>query len=228
MNEIIATLEGASRLHGTINKFFRLMVKAGATLEHIKMLIGSRAKRNNLVAYLEAGCPRLTSEMLGRIYTFLRHSGQVTIQALTDKHDPQAFFQARSGLYVWDGFKNLVLKFAKPVSDVPAVTLDRFELERKASDHEIIKDLGDGAIFRDASLFCAYLAYLIKQQPNGEKGVLLNDGKANLFIVEVNGQTVVVNVRWSSGRREWDVGAHPPDDCHWHAGDQVLAPATAT
>ncbi len=59
MDKTIATLEDISKMMGTIGKFFRLMFKAGATLEHVKMLIGSREKRTNLVDYLKAGCPKV-------------------------------------------------------------------------------------------------------------------------------------------------------------------------
>ena len=40
-------------------KFFRVMVKAGASLEQFNAPMQSIAKRRNLVAYLKLGCPKV-------------------------------------------------------------------------------------------------------------------------------------------------------------------------
>ena len=228
--ETIATLIGVSKMFDMFAKFFRLMAKAGVTTEHVKMLINNRMARVNLVEYLQAGCPKLANAAVAvkvAAYNFLKPIGQTEVLEQTGKFNPRAFFEIGDGLYIWDGFKNLVLEFANLVSNVPALTLGKFQLVKNATDLRIRSELPEGYLFRDPSLLCAHIALLIKRQPNGKAGELLNNGYANLFYLEVNGEVVVVDVRWRTHHREWYVYAHQLDDDQWYAGNQVFSATAA-
>lgn len=156
---------------------------------------------------------------------FLRYLGTEVIPDLPVA-DIRGFFKTRSGLWVSDDFKNLVLKHAQSESACSGFSQDRLELKKPADGFQIRDDL-QGGIFRDVNYFCRYLMYLLEQQKGGKAGTLLNNGRANLFVIEVNGLPVVVHVHWRSVLREWLVRAYPPG-LPWDAGNQVLAPATAT
>ncbi len=78
-----------------------------------------------------------------------------------------------------------------------------------------------GSEFEETTL--AQIYTLIERQKNGEKGVFLNNGYANIFYVkDVNGVLRAVDVRWSvSG---WHVDAYSVTDPNeWFDGYQVFS-----
>ena len=83
--------------------------------------------------------------------------------------------------------------------------LPRFLLTRITTGQEL-KSACPKSIFT-ATEFCSWLAVKIAKQPNGKTGELLANGYANLFLVEVNGEVVLVDVDWYSGNQEWGVDA---------------------
>jgi hypothetical protein len=228
--DTIATLIDELRAFDMIAKFLRIMAKAGVTIEHIKLLINNRVARANLVTYLQAGCPKLAKAVVAVkaiVYNFLKPIGQTEVLRRTAEFNPQAFFKTGDGLYIWDGFKDLVLKSVEPVSEIPALTLGKFQLVENACDREIRSELPEGHLFHDPSLLCALIAGLIQQQSNGKAGTLLNNGYANLFYLEVNGKVVVVAVNSRADDQRWHVGARQLADHRWHAGNQVLSATAA-
>lgn len=126
---------------------------------------------------------------------------------MTGPHDPSAFWQTRSGLYVYDDFQNRVAAAAKPTEvGTKFKKLPRFKLGRNATGEEL-KDARPNGIWT-ATDFCPWLAAKLAKQANGEKGEFLNNGWANLFLVEgVRGGVFVVDVDWDDGG--WSV-------CTWH------------
>jgi len=156
----------------------------------------------------------------------LRLLAEFVLPEQVGNFNPQQFFRTRSGLCVWDDFKDLVLKFAKPVSGVVATTIRKHELVKPANDSQIRSGLPEGHVFQ-ASELCGHLAGMILRQPNGGAGQLLNNGYANLFYVQVGSEVVVVGVLWSAGYRRWSVFAFQLDVSQWRAGRQVLSRATA-
>lgn len=138
--------------------------------------------------------------------------------------DPREFFKTRTGLYVWDGFRDRILAATKEVQAVPAVEIKSFDLSKDANDAEIRGKLPQDHIFEDVSTFCALLAGMIEGQPNGKKGDLLANGYANIFYVcGESGAVFAVDVRWVSDYRKWRVGVSPLFDDRWGAGDRAFS-----
>ena len=130
-------------------------------------------------------------------------------------YDPKGF-KTRKGLWVSDDFQSRVGKKAKPVNDLPTITLTSGDLARNAYDREIKVDpvMPTNHVFESESEFVAYLDQMISKQPNGEKGDLLNNGYWNIFYVA----GCVVYVYWYSVYRRWNVNAWSLDDFNWYAG----------
>ena len=88
--------------------------------------------------------------------------GPVTV-ALTNPHDPAAFYQTRAGLYVYRDFRDHIVRQAKPTDSASPVTLRRFVLERNASDKEIEDELGANHVFTETEV-CWIVAEMIGKQ----------------------------------------------------------------
>lgn len=144
-------------------------------------------------------------------------NGGVQFDAV-DSHDPQAFYQTRTGLWVSDEFRSRILSKAKPVKKLAAAVGKSYDLTQNAYDREITPGLPEGYSF-DESEVCASIATMIQKQPKGEAGDLLNNGYANLFYVA----GYVVDVYWNADRREWNVHAWELDDAYWNAGHRVFS-----
>lgn len=140
---------------------------------------------------------------------------------LTERHDPNEFFQTRSGLYVWPKFRSRVVANAKPMEASSKFKLEHALLTQNMTDQEIEKALPKNHLFDDG-VACAIIATLIAKQPNGEEGLLLNSGYSNLFYLS----SCVVFVFWFVDRRLWYVYAWDRGGCEWSAGVQVFSLAT--
>jgi hypothetical protein len=143
---------------------------------------------------------------------------QVSI-TLDDRRDPGAYFQTRSGLYVYGDFRSGVVSKAGPVAIGTSYKLDAADLGQDASDEAIESALSKDHIFAESPV-CAIIAQLIAKQANGEEGTLLNNGYANLFYTS----SFVVDVYWDSGRGEWRVDTWGRGDRGWGAGHRVFSP----
>lgn len=146
--------------------------------------------------------------------------GTVSV-TLSKSHDPNVFFQTRSGLYVWDDFRSRIVTQARPIAVGMAFELNNALLTKDMSDEEIESALPKNHLF-DESALCAIIASMISEQPDGKEGKLLNNGYANLFYAS----SCVVIVRWHADYRKWRVNAWKRDDNEWDAGRQVFSPAT--
>ena len=145
-----------------------------------------------------------------------KHEENTIVQ--TNKIDPKEFFKDRKGLYVWSSFEENILTKAES-SDPKEFKLNSFTLLTRASDEKIEKALGDNHMFSETDV-CAILASLIEKQPNGEEGILLNTGYANLFYTSDR----VVGVRWRGGG--WFVGGWRRRGYAWHGVGRVFSLAT--
>jgi hypothetical protein len=143
--------------------------------------------------------------------------GPVTV-ALTNPHDPAAFYQTRAGLYVYRDFRDRIVQKATPTPSVPPIRLHRFVLERDAPDKDIEAELGPNHVFTETEV-CWIVAEMIAKQQKGEPGDLLNNGYANLFYTPA----WVVNVGWGAGGREWDVGTWRRVGHVWRAGPSAFS-----
>lgn len=109
--------------------------------------------------------------------------------------------------------------FEKVESNVPACTLHSHRLTKSSVDKPILTELAD----RATTTF-AYLWELLKKQPKGEKGILLTNGRSNIFYIQdVIGNSWAVRLHWRAGGG-WYVRAYSvsyPDG--WNADDVVFS-----
>jgi hypothetical protein len=154
---------------------------------------------------------------------FLRTLGSVTVPTIPGKAKVLA---EGKGIWFGDNFKRWIATGLQQVSDLPETIWQSFETMKLAWDREIVSELPAGYVFKRHE-FCAYMARLVSLQLNGKVGILLSDGRANIFLVEdINGVVRTVNVYGNSGNREWSFGASGFDDDQWDGGYRVFA-ATA-
>jgi hypothetical protein len=138
----------------------------------------------------------------------------------------QEFFVTRSGLYVWNEFRDRILVIVKPAVAL-VHKLKHYDLPENMTDEKVREKLGNGHVFEDASVFSATLAKMIDAQANGEDGDLLNNGYTNIFYVRgLNGEVFAVVAFWISDGREWSVLAIRLGGCRWFAGGRAFS-ATA-
>lgn len=145
-----------------------------------------------------------------------------------ERIDPEQFFRAGSGVYVWDDFRTRIALQAKPIESAPNMQLATFTLIEKATDAQIRAELMEGHVFEDVSIFFYHLAGMIKAQADGIEGVLLNNGYANIFYAQVAAEVFAVRVRWNATDRWWSVSACRLGGSAWSAGRRVFSATAVT
>jgi hypothetical protein len=143
--------------------------------------------------------------------------GTVTV-ALTNPHDPDAFYKTRTGLYVYRDFRDRIVRQAKPTQSASPVTLRSFVLDRDASDKDIEAELGQNHQFSESEV-CWVVAEMIGKQEGGTAGDLDNTGKANLLYTP----SWVVRVRWLADDCEWFVLTWRRGGLDWDAGNSAFS-----
>lgn len=191
------------------------------TGEEMQYLISNPAelKRRLLALKMESAMVGFTETAL------LRPVATQIVPARTKSFDPKRFYQNRKGLDVWDTFVDrLDLRSRKAVASTPERTYVSLELKQNVYDRDIRAELPEHhlSMLED-------IAALIKAQWGGKEGILLNNGRANIFYVEgKNGEVFAVNVNWNADDREWNVNDWRLDENgEWNAGNQVLCPSHA-
>lgn len=155
----------------------------------------------------------------------LKPVAQATVPARTKPVSVAEFYQTRPGLYVYDTFAGrLDLGARQAVDSAPVRPYVASLLKANAYDTDIRKELPDTHLSTLEDI-----AGLIEAQPNGQSGLLLNNGWANIFYVEgKNGEVFAVFVDWYSDRHEWLVVDYELDEfVKWDAASQVLCPGNA-
>ena len=130
--------------------------------------------------------------------------------------------------YLGDNFKAWFLAGVGKIEDPISKQILRYgklrksatDMPRKPGEAAIIPELG-GETKVETTL--SEMFSLIRKQPDGEEGVLLNNGWANiLYIRDQNGVLRAVSVDWSDGG--WDVSADSVENSNeWSAGRQVFS-----
>ncbi len=120
--------------------------------------------------------------------------------------------------YLGGNFKNWFL--GKEEQPFCGSTLKYGKLTRYSVDRPILKELGGD---EKAETTLTELFFLMEKQPNGESGLLLANGYANIFYVkDSSGVLRAVSARWFGGG--WGVDADAvtgPDG--WRGGGQVFS-----
>jgi hypothetical protein len=143
--------------------------------------------------------------------------GPVTV-ALTNPHDPDAFYQTHAGLYVYRDFRERIVRKARPTPSVPPIRLHRFVLDRDALDRDIEAELGPNHLFTETEV-CWIVAEMIGMHKRGTAGDLDNTMNTNLFYTPF----WVVSVYWSARGRGWRVDTWGRDAYAWDAGDSAFS-----
>ena len=114
--------------------------------------------------------------------------------------------------------------YGKIEHDVPAVTLNIYELRKSATNNQLIAELGGKDMVKTN---LAYMAQLIRAQPQGQNGPLLTNGEANVFYVEnCAGELGPVDCNWHSSRLKWEIiGNLFSYPSRWRAGEQFFSPS---
>lgn len=120
--------------------------------------------------------------------------------------------------FAWDNFKNNFVP--KVETDIQAGELKIHKLLRDSLDKPIIAELG-----ANHETYLADLWAMLLEQPNGEKGKLLVNGRANIFYIrDVEGVLWAVSVGWGPAYGGWvlcpDSVSFPAP---WDADDQVVS-----
>lgn len=160
--------------------------------------------------------------------TVVRHlSSSVAVMVTGSKRNLKEFYQTRTGLWLFENFKKLILADL-PEGEVASAEsrLVRADLEQEANDGEIDSELPKGNVFKNRDHFLCYLATLIEDQWGGKDGELLSNSFANIFHVQIGKVPFSVNVYWGRDASEWFCYAGPLDAVRWDAGRRVFG-ATA-
>ena len=170
------------------------------------------------VVPVEPSKPELLLDLLGTATTLATTGRFVakTAFVVNIKHNAKVLISA-----VWDNFTSWFLSGdGKTEDSISEQTLRYHELRESSVDGPIITELGGEA---KAETTLSEMFSLMENQGNGKDGVLLNNGRANIFYVrDQNGVLRAVRVRWSVGG--WDVIARSVElPLRWNDGDRVFS-----
>jgi len=163
---------------------------------------------NRLKGVVQEGLPPI--EPPPPLLVFDEHVATAT---LDKRHVPAEFWRDTDeapARRVWGTFATTVVARAKPREPSSVVKVPYANLSRATTVRDILAYPGVGDF--DPTNLSALIAEMIGQQPNGEAGNLLNDGRGNLFPCG----SVLVVVDWSDFDRRWDV-------VDWSPGGEVRA-----
>lgn len=108
---------------------------------------------------------------------------------------------------------NFRLRFLEKIENpVAEATLCYAKLIKSSHNGSILAELGEGAETTLAQMYA-----LMERQPHGQEGVLLTNGWANIFYVDINGKLHAVRVLWRGGG--WFVPADPVTFPHGRGGE---------
>jgi hypothetical protein len=206
----IDTLDDATSALGTALKLLRVLVTGGATLEQLQAPISNRSKRSNLLAYLAADCPKFVGMELVSppvpVSSLLEPVTTVDVEGIDEFVASGKFREGETidGVKIWSLGGNFKTSFVgKSEKDIAPATLRIQKLRKASLDTPIRNDIG--ADNEETAL--GQFWELLKKQGQGQAGVLLVNGWANIFYIrDQNGTLWAVLARWFSGLG-WCVGA---------------------
>ena len=145
----------------------------------------------------------------------LRSLGCVSVAPPEKPFDPKKFFRNRKGFIHSDEFYEHFLSQCSKNKDAKKVRLAFFDLIDPSYDHQIKKELPKGS----SAVALWQIAYLIKQQWNGEAGPLLCGEKDyNIFY---EGEYVLALGR--SKERGWGLGTlHTDQTDFWPRNTRIF------
>lgn len=191
--------------HGTLIDLFEKLAgqKGEAWLENL----------NELKKLLRKGCVAKPT------YKVLRPVAPKSTEPRPFKAN-ETFFSKSSGVKMVPHGSNFTAWFTgKAEENIPTGDLVPFVLTEYAYDNEIVANLGGE---EKAETTLGEIWRLLERQANGEEGVLLTNGYANIFYVrDVNGVLRAVDVLWRGGG--WNAYALALGGGGWSGGDRVFS-----
>ncbi|OGZ52786.1 MAG: hypothetical protein A3B25_02935 [Candidatus Ryanbacteria bacterium RIFCSPLOWO2_01_FULL_48_26] len=153
-----------------------------------------------------------------RTYQILRPVAQPPATNRSFRAD-DTFFNKKSGVKMGEHSSNFKNWYAsKTEENAPEGMLVPLTPTQNVSDKEIIADIGGE---EKAEVTLTEIWRLIERQANGEEGILLNNGRANIFYVrDVNLVLRAVDVYRNDN---WLVHASALDDYGWHSDYRVFS-----
>lgn len=141
---------------------------------------------------------------------------EINLQDLLEKAPLQFSFELM-------GLVSVLLDKMRSISGIPAITLQRFDLQRAANSDKVSKELPVGI---DLDSFFIHFVWLMSQGLDGELGKTLsriNPGCINLFLVQVDGNDAFIAVYWNGDNREWYCDIYTSlSNFGWKAGYQFF------
>lgn len=203
-----------------LSELYKEFVKRGGTEEQLGELLKTDSPAipefaERLVS-MANGAKKLALKYLKRI-------GNIVVK--TSASVKSSFFKTDGAvkLYFWDNFKSWILS-AIP-EEIPAFegTVLKTQLTRSMKDSDIHKELVNPTPFAVVE-FAAIIIHLLLKQAKGEDGVLLNNGYANIFYVQLaDGRVGAVGVCWCSDDQGWGFRACDLGGGTWLGGHAVFS-----
>lgn len=201
----------SSYKEGQVHQLMDRLEKEGFTSEHITKL-GQMENLQSIRDVLDGLAQIITVKFLQVVKQGLQ------IPSLTTPFIVKDNFVNGKGIkfYFGGNFKNWFM--GQTVESHNATALNSWLLTKNLLDNAVLKGLGDNC---ETTLDVVYA--LIKNQPNGEEGVLLNNGKSNIFYIkDVSGVLRAVHVYLDGA--VWCVGAiFVLNPSVWYEGLQVFS-----
>jgi hypothetical protein len=157
----------------------------------------------------------------------VRQAKLAMVGSFTDMPPPKEFFSRwvlpleknPYGVRVWTSFLDRVVSEARLVDWRKSRMIRAYDLVRHAYDDEIQDEIE--RYTWDPSEACFVIARLICIQRDGQPGILLTDGHANVFFVG----PYAVPLMWCGIEQGWAIGAWKQFGGHfWVTGDRVFVP----
>lgn len=188
----------------------------GLTKDQAQKLLSKGGSYKNAIRELVA---KLTASDL------LEYHSTVTVDLIDRFSVEEVIKTGKAGnakFWFSDNFKRIFGSLVE--TNVPSASLRFHRLKSNSVDGPILEELGGAKLIR---AFIAHIIALACRQGQGQEGVLLTNGWANIFYVPDPSDPKsfwAVICFWHSSRDGWDFYANPVSyPFKWRAGDQVAS-----
>lgn len=202
-----AIQSASGQIAGLISDMLRIRDKLGVTPDEFHVLFTPEGEEHfeKMIGGLKK---KPIVEAVKKAVAILVFVTTAVVPAIATPMDPNEAFQSHQGFYVCGDFRSYVLPALKSISSAPEASFIVSRIALSASDSTIHKEIPENHL---AEWY--HILSFIGKQPNGENGVLLTNGYANIFYMRgVGGQVFVVSVRRGLVSCRWSVDA-------WRLGD---------
>lgn len=154
-------------------------------------------------------------------------SSGIEVPKLTEEFNPKTYFTKNKSVRYWlgDNFQKYVLSSIKTVPNLPAMFFNKHQFSETITDKEIMEhfQISESRGLMTGEEISRTIAYLTSKQPNGEQGILQNNGYLTIIGYMLCDDCVVrvVRVHWRSDDRRW--GCNCGVLVNWRAGSGLLS-----